>query len=343
MINKIYVNIDKSHIWHCDTKAIGRQGENICTQLEITLEECLCDSWVYLHFEKPDGTTKVTPELDIVDNKLIYEIGNDLLDEAGDLKVFAELHKESGLVWRSSIKTYTVSSQFNGTDQIENKEDFLTEAQKTLDNMEELKEEVETGLTPTIGENENWFICGVDTGKPSRGLKGDTYEITEEDYEVIEKNVEATIKPTLDNNLKEAKDYTDNAIIKDIKDISYNQNTATLVFTRHDNTTLTIDLPIEETVKDGRYDDTTKELVLVLVSGQEIKIPVTGLIDDYNGVDSATIQCVVSSDNKITCNIIGGSITKTLLTTELQEEINNKVNKSSFVYDETTETLSINI
>lgn len=30
------------------------------------------------------------------------------------------------------------------------------------------------GLTPTIGENGNWFIGDTDTGKPSRGEKGDT-------------------------------------------------------------------------------------------------------------------------------------------------------------------------
>ena len=55
MIKTICANIDKNHIYNCTSKTIGRQGENICTQLEITLEECLCDSWVYLHFEKADG------------------------------------------------------------------------------------------------------------------------------------------------------------------------------------------------------------------------------------------------------------------------------------------------
>lgn len=30
------------------------------------------------------------------------------------------------------------------------------------------------GLTPTIGENGNWYLGDADTGKPSRGDKGDT-------------------------------------------------------------------------------------------------------------------------------------------------------------------------
>ena len=32
------------------------------------------------------------------------------------------------------------------------------------------------GITPTIGENGNWFLGDVDTNKPSRGEKGDTGE-----------------------------------------------------------------------------------------------------------------------------------------------------------------------
>lgn len=153
--------------------------------------------------------------------------------------------------------------------------------------------------------------------------------------------MEDDIQPIIENNLKSAKDYTDNSISRDFKDISYDEKTATFIFTRHDNTTFTVDLPIEQTVKNGRFDDETKELVLILVSGQEIRIPATGLVDDYIGIDSATIQVSISADNKITCNIVAGSIGKTLLTTELQEEINSKVNKTSFVYDETTETLNI--
>lgn len=205
MKEKICATIDRNHIYYCSSKTIGRQGENLCMQLELTLEDCLCDSWVYLHFEKPDGTTKVTERLDIVDNVVTYDIGNDLLEVEGALKVVAELHNDNGLVWKSSTKTYTVLKSFSGTDQIENKTDFITEAQKLLN-------EVEEGLTPTIGENGNWFICEKDTGKPSRGEEGKAgkdYVITDEDYEVIEKNVRDSIQPSLDNNLEAAKKYAD--------------------------------------------------------------------------------------------------------------------------------------
>lgn len=192
-------------------------------------------------------------------------------------------------------------------------------------------------------------ITKKDGTTKTANVKGDSYIITEEDYQEIETNVKSDIQPILENNLKSAKDYTDNAIIKDFKDISFDTTTMTFVFTRHDNTTFTVALPIEQTVKNGFYDEETKELVLVLVSDQEIRIPASGLIDDYAGVDTATIQLVISADNKITANIKAGSISKTLLTTELQEELNGKLNSNLVEQkdllvtyeDETTETIKL--
>ena len=167
MIKKICANIDRNHIWNCTSKIIGREGENLCTQLELTLEECLCDSWVFLHFEKVDGTTKVTPKLEIIDNKVTYDIGNDLLDIDGDLKVIAELHNESGLVWKSSTKTYSVLDSFNGADQIENKEDFITEAQKTLEHLNSIEEgksaSVQIGEVETLEAGAGAYVENVGT------------------------------------------------------------------------------------------------------------------------------------------------------------------------------------
>jgi hypothetical protein len=41
------------------------------------------------------------------------------------------------------------------------------------------------GLTPTIGENGNWFIGDTDTGKPSRGEKGEGGGMSREEVEAI--------------------------------------------------------------------------------------------------------------------------------------------------------------
>lgn len=165
MKNKICATLTKDHIYICDGGVIGRSGENECTQLEITLDECLCDKWIYIDFSKPDGTTYKTSKLDVIDNKVIYDIPNSLLDQKGQLKVQVVLQDENGEVWKSTIKSYGVNPSINATDDIPNQDDFITEAQRLLN-------EVEEGLTPTIGENENWFICGKDTGMPSRGPEG---------------------------------------------------------------------------------------------------------------------------------------------------------------------------
>lgn len=166
MKDKICITLDENHIYTCSNNIIARSGENEITQLEITLAECLCNYWVYLDFVKADGTKFKTPRLDIIGNVVTYDLPNSLLDISGDLKVQIVLQDENGEVWKSTIKTYRVTSSINATDDIPNKEDFITDAQNLLN-------EIEEGLTPTIGENGNWFINGKDTGKTSRGTQGE--------------------------------------------------------------------------------------------------------------------------------------------------------------------------
>ena len=70
-----------------------------------------------------------------------------------------------------------------------------------------------------------------------------------------------------------------------------------LSFTKFDNSTTeptVINLPTELIVDDGRYDDETKELVLDLANGGEIRIPVTELYNTYFG-DNTTIEGYVDT------------------------------------------------
>ena len=186
----ICVNINRDHIYGCDTYFIGRSGENESTQFQIQLEDCLCDSWVYIDFVKPDGTKYKTPRLDIVDNTVIYDVTNELLTNKGTLKAQIVLQNETGIIWKSTVKSYEIIQSIDATDDIPNKEDFITEAQNLLD-------DIEAGLTPTIGDNENWFVGGKDTGKPSRGPKGEDYIINDEDLKDIENQVKEEVQPIL--------------------------------------------------------------------------------------------------------------------------------------------------
>ena len=134
---------DHSHI--CTSASLGRTGENFITLLEITLPEKLCDYWPYLDFEKPDGETMRTPRLDINDCKITYDVPLALLDEDGYLEIQVVLQKESGEIWKSHPKKYVVFKSIDAVDDIPEKEDFITEAQKLVDALnQEVAEIAET-------------------------------------------------------------------------------------------------------------------------------------------------------------------------------------------------------
>lgn len=130
------------------------------------------------------------------------------------------------------------------------------------------------------------------------------------------------------DNLKQAKDYADNLTIRDIKEVNYDENSAVFTFVRHDETEIVVDLPIEQLLKNGYYDDENKELVLVMENGQEIRIPASGLIADYSTEDSSTIQLSLSASKVFKAILKGQSVKKTHLDLELQDEINSKSTQS---------------
>lgn len=109
-----------------------------------------------------------------------------------------------------------------------------------------------------------------------------------------------------------------------INEVVFDNSTFTFTFKNYKGETQTFDLPLESTVKSGRYDDTTKALILVLQSDDEVSIPVNELCDVYTGIDGAKVKVTVNSNNEIEATIKEGTITKTDLTSELQSEIDAK-------------------
>lgn len=166
MKERIIITLDTDHHLNCEEIAIARRDENDVKEFEIKLLDSLNDYWAYIDFEKSDGTKIKTPKLNVTNGMAYYVIPNSLVDTNGELKTQIVLQKETGEVWKSDTKIFYVENSINATDDIPDKEDFITQAQKTLS-------DIENGLTPTIGENGNWFITGQDTGKPSQGEKGD--------------------------------------------------------------------------------------------------------------------------------------------------------------------------
>lgn len=162
----IDVRIDKEHCYYCSNKIIARQNENNATAIRIQLLEEMLDKWIYIEFAKPNGEKVCTTRLEVENGVAIFDIPNTLTDIEGVLGVEIVIRDSEDVVWKSFKKTYLVEGAINASETIEEASpDFITEAQELLD-------QIETGLTPTIGENGNWFILDKDTGKTSRGEQG---------------------------------------------------------------------------------------------------------------------------------------------------------------------------
>ena len=103
--------------------------------------------------------------------------------EAGDLYAtfkqlmaqFEEMIQSSGLSIKGSYDTYEELTQAHPTGSLGDAyivgDDLYLWVNNAWSNVGQFRGE--DGATPEIGTNGNWWINGVDTGKPSRGVKGD--------------------------------------------------------------------------------------------------------------------------------------------------------------------------
>lgn len=114
-----------------------------------------------------------------------------------------------------------------------------------------------------------------------------------------------------------------------IKNVSYVESTGLFTFTLQDGTTKKIDLAIEKVVANFVYDSNTNNLILTLADGTKQTVPLTGLVDDFDGVDGQTVKVTVSSDNKISAEIKGKVIGEQHLTDELLAKINEGAGSSA--------------
>lgn len=111
-----------------------------------------------------------------------------------------------------------------------------------------------------------------------------------------------------------------------IEGIDYNGSTYTFTFTKYDGSTQIVDLPLENLIDRGYFDNTTKEIVLILSTGEEVKIPAASLVDEYTGKNNTQIKTTVAN-NIIEAVLQTGSIDETYLTTVLQTRLTNMEDK----------------
>lgn len=315
-------------------------NENITFQLQVVNGSIVWNSRkttlpIFKSLKVGEGTLPSTIELWLTNaNKELYRI------------IESEKNRESNETFRLNQEKERASAESSRQSNEQVREDNESarisnessrgSAESIRENNEQQRisnEDVRKANEITRKENEvnrEKYISDLKQDVADGKFDGEDYILTEQDEDNIADKVKIKLEPTLEANLKASKDYTDNANIFDIKNVEFNQNNGSFTFTRHDDTKIIIDLPVELITKDGYYDSNTQELVLILMNNQEIRIPVSGLIDDYSTQDSTTIQLSISADNVITASIKGQSISKTHLTQELQDEINKKVNNDDY-------------
>ena len=142
--------VSDKHEVKCNACFIGRTGENKAEEVRVIVPDCVCDKWLYLDFEKPDGTKFKTPRIDIVDGVGSYMIGGNLVDTAGMLKIEAVLQDGNGVCWKSEKREYYVSKSIGATKVVEEANpDFISQAQKLLDEIKQEDEEKD----PTVPQH----------------------------------------------------------------------------------------------------------------------------------------------------------------------------------------------
>ena len=118
---------------------------------------------------------------------------------------------------------------------------------------------------------------------------------------------------TLDTTKAEQSD-----LLLAFKNVSLDETTGIITFTKFNNTTATIDTSLEKIATNFRYiDDPTdphyQYLELTLVDGTKQYVDLRSLLNQFEFDDTATIHFTVSSDGTVTANVIDGSITESKL------------------------------
>ena len=130
----VILNEDANHTFESEESVIGRVGEGGIAQFEITIPEKLTNGSLYLDFKKPNGEKIRTKRLDINEGKAFYDVEKYLLTDDGEIKVQAVFVTSSGKTWKSSKKKYNILKSVNAVHDIpdNDKDDFITEAQKVV-------------------------------------------------------------------------------------------------------------------------------------------------------------------------------------------------------------------
>lgn len=114
-----------------------------------------------------------------------------------------------------------------------------------------------------------------------------------------------------------------------VTDVSFNDKNGVISITKHNGTVLNIDTAMEKIAVNFEYNAQTQQLILTLENGDKQYIDMSALITQYEFKDTDTIAFSVDSDGKVSASIKSGSITKTMLSSEVMSAITLSENNAA--------------
>lgn len=157
------LTLNKDHSLITKEKIIGVSEENKSEVLQVAVQdESLFDKWAYIEFVLDNGVTFLTPRLEIVDGMIEYVLPNSIM-VSGYLKIQLVFRNAENWVWKSFIKQVIVRNALNVSGEVAKENpDFITEAQKILDEVEEKVIEVDNKVDKSTKINNHTLDTDVE-------------------------------------------------------------------------------------------------------------------------------------------------------------------------------------
>lgn len=114
-----------------------------------------------------------------------------------------------------------------------------------------------------------------------------------------------------------------------VTDVSFNDKNGVISITKHNGTVLNIDTAMEKIAVNFEYNAQTQQLILTLENGEKQYIDMSALITQYEFKDTDTIAFSIDSSGKVSASIKSGSITKTMLSSEVMSAITLSENNAA--------------
>lgn len=166
MINIIPITIDERGAVKKDISILAMEGENLSKSFIILLPNSIIDKWLYIEFEKADGTKFVSERLTANGNYLGYDITNQIT-KVGKLVCQVVAKNGENVVWKSNKFDFTIPSSINAMEEIPaSSPDILADLQNQIDNIgtgggSTIPVVEVSGANITIEPNKHYVISGI--------------------------------------------------------------------------------------------------------------------------------------------------------------------------------------